>query len=96
MASEVTAKNGWYAFQILRAIKSIEAVKINKYLNPGYFFLGSYRSKHDSECQKSSLSAVRLISHSMSRPINVRMPTMSKRTRQCFCHLSVASVTPCQ
>jgi hypothetical protein len=41
--SEVTAKNGWYASQILRAIKSMEAMKINKYLNPasGYFFLGS-------------------------------------------------------
>jgi hypothetical protein len=38
MASEVTAKNGWYASQILRAIKRIEAMKINKYLNPGYFF----------------------------------------------------------
>jgi hypothetical protein len=35
--------------------KSIEAMKINEYLNPGYFFLGSYRSTHDSECQKSSM-----------------------------------------
>jgi hypothetical protein len=35
--------------------KSIEAMKINKYLNPGYFFLGGYRSTHDSECQKSSM-----------------------------------------
>jgi hypothetical protein len=41
-------KNGWDASQILRAVKRIEALKMNKYLHPGHFFLGSHRSTHDS------------------------------------------------
>jgi hypothetical protein len=35
-----SAKNGWDALQILRAVKRIEALNMSKCLHPGYFFLG--------------------------------------------------------
>jgi hypothetical protein len=109
MPSEGTAnmvasqKNGWYTSQILRAVKSIEALEINKYLNPGYFFLCSYRFTHDSECQKSSMlffqDACQQVASSRAQcqgqlALNVRMPTTSTRARQCFCCVShAASIT---
>jgi hypothetical protein len=51
------AKNGWDASQILRAVKRIEALKMNKYLHPGYFFLGSHRSTYDSGVERASCSS---------------------------------------
>jgi hypothetical protein len=47
-------KNGWDALQILRVVKRIEALKMNKYLHPGYFFLDSHRSTYDSGVKRTS------------------------------------------
>jgi hypothetical protein len=66
--------------QILRAVKRIEALKMNKYLHPGHFCLGSHRSTHDSGVQRASCSSFKTFVRSPrgSRP-NARMPTTSER-----------------
>jgi hypothetical protein len=51
----VCAKTDWCASQILRVAKWIEALKMNKYLHPGYFFIGSHRSTHDQKSSRSSI-----------------------------------------
>jgi hypothetical protein len=63
----VSAKNGWDASQILWAVKRIEALKMNKYLHPGYFFLGIAIDPRMIQCQKSFMLIFQDICQDASR-----------------------------
>jgi hypothetical protein len=47
--------------QILPPIKRTEMLKIRKYIHPSYFFMGSYRSTHDSGIKRASYSFKKLV-----------------------------------
>jgi hypothetical protein len=54
--------------QIQPAIKRTEALKIHKYLQPGYFVMGSHRSKHDSGIKRASYSFKKLFFCQVASP----------------------------
>jgi hypothetical protein len=68
--------------QILPAIKRTEALKTHKYLQPGYFFMGSHQSTHDSGI---NIELHILLSRSLSGCHPGRLAPRSNNAVECKC-----------
>jgi hypothetical protein len=86
-------KRNWFASQILRAVKRIEAMKINKYLHSGDFFMVSHRSTHDSGIKRTPVLLFNQEACQVATPVDATITCLRHTLCRCAHDASVASVT---
>jgi hypothetical protein len=78
------------------AVKRIEALKMNKYLHPGYFFMGSHRSTHESGVKRTPVVLFNQEACQVASLVDARITRLRHTLCLCARDASVASVTPRQ
>jgi hypothetical protein len=81
-------KRNWFASQILRAVKRIEALKINKYLHPDYFFMGSHRSMHESGFKRTPVLLFNQEACHVASLVDAQITRLRHTLCRCFCCVS--------